>query len=224
MGSAERVWVGIEVYNNGEDSFESMLFVEVPQGLSYVSLERLDSRKDVPILCSPPSPSAAEKILKCDIGNPFPAFAKAQFKLLFQPQYGSEVKTAYDFRLSVNSTNPEETFRTSDNYRNISMPIRVRTRLEVYGSSKPQPVLHNLTSYRGKEKLNESHLGPEVIHVYEVKCGGPSSIEEASVVILWPSFTEDGKQDLGPLSPTPARSPPLYGTPFISLNVMLVRV
>ena len=195
MGSTERIWIGIEVYNNGEDSFESMLYVPVPPGLSYVTRDTLDTRKDIPINCSPPTPSTANTVV-CDIGNPLPAFAKANFKLLFQPEYGSEIKSAYEFLVSVNSTNPEQSFHTNDNVRSISMPIRVHTTINVYGSSKPDPVFHNVSFYRGKTQLNESQLGPEVIHVYEVKCGGPSNIEEASVVILWPSFTLDGKEDL----------------------------
>ncbi len=70
MGSAERIYVDVEVYNNGEDSYESMMYMAVPAGLSYVNFEKTpDPRKDVPILCSAPSPST-NNTLKCDIGNP----------------------------------------------------------------------------------------------------------------------------------------------------------
>lgn len=54
------------------ESFSLLFFryMTVPPGLSYVNFEKkTDSRKDVPILCSAPSPSTNNTI-KCDIGNP----------------------------------------------------------------------------------------------------------------------------------------------------------
>lgn len=39
-----------------------------------------------------------------------PTFATAKFRVIFQPRYGSEVKSSYDFHVTVNSTNPEETY------------------------------------------------------------------------------------------------------------------
>jgi hypothetical protein len=47
----------------------SMMYMTVPSGLSYVNFEKkTDPRKDIPILCSAPSPST-NNTLKCDIGN-----------------------------------------------------------------------------------------------------------------------------------------------------------
>ena len=36
----------------------------------------------------------------------------------------------------------------------------------------------------------EDQLGPEVIHIYDVKNKGPATIKEAEVFIMWPSFTK----------------------------------
>lgn len=115
MGSTERIWVDVEAYNNGEDSYESMMHMTVPQGLSYVNFQRMDTdpRKDIPILCSAPTPS--NPTLKCDIGNPLPTYATAKFRVFFQPRYGSEVKSSYEFYVTINSTNPEEMYAKGDN-------------------------------------------------------------------------------------------------------------
>jgi len=198
MGSTNRIWVEVDVYNNGEDSYESMLYMTVPKGLSYVNFDRLDTSKDVPILCSAPTASS-NNTLKCDIGNPLPTYSKAHFRLYFQPRYGSEVKSSYDFYVVANSTNPEETYAKADNARVISMPIRVQTDMKVVGASHPQPVRHNASQfaqYAQKEKNEEADVGPEVIHVYEVKCEGPSDIANAEVTILWPSYTLTNKHFL----------------------------
>ncbi len=36
-------------------------------------------------------------------------------------------------------------------------------------------------------------LGEEIFHIYELKNRGPSTIQEAEVYILWPSFDESKK-------------------------------
>jgi integrin alpha 8 len=189
MGSTERIYIDVEVYNNGEDSYESMMYMTVPQGLSYVNFEKTkDPRKDIPILCSAPTPST-NNTLKCDIGNPLPTYAAAKFKVIFQPRYGSEVKSSYDFDVTVNSTNPEEIYNKGDNIKGISLPIRVQTDIKVTGVSNPPTVLHNASLWkRPDEPKSEAEIGPEVFHVYVVSCQGPSHIENAEVTILWPSY------------------------------------
>ncbi|XP_021948515.1 integrin alpha-PS2 isoform X2 [Folsomia candida] len=197
MGSSERIHVDVEVHNNGEDSYESMMYMTVPPGLSYVNFEKkTDSRKDVPILCSAPSPSTNNTI-KCDIGNPMPTFATAKFRVIFQPRYGSEVKSSYDFHVTVNSTNPEETYAKGDNAKSFSLPIRVSTDLKVYGVSKEEIIQHNASQWKQSgEFKSESEIGPEVYHIYDIKCQGPSHIANAEVTIIWPSYlagiTHDG--------------------------------
>jgi len=188
MGSNERIYIDVEVANKGEDSYESMLYMTVPQGISYVGFDKIG--KDIPILCSAPSPST-NNTLKCDIGNPLPAYGTAKFKVIFQhlPRYGSELKSSYDFYVTVNSTNPEEIYHQGDNVKPISLPIRVQTDIKVTGVSNPPTVLHNASLWkRPDEPKSETEIGPEVFHVYVVSCQGPSHIEQAEVTILWPSY------------------------------------
>ncbi|ODM94960.1 Integrin alpha-PS2 [Orchesella cincta] len=193
MGSTKRIWVEVEVANNGEDSYETMLYMSVPQGLSYVNFDRLDTSKDVPILCSAPTPST-NNTLRCDIGNPLPFHSKARLRVFFQPRYGSEIKSSYDFLVEANSTNPEDIHKRGDNLMPVRFPIRVQTDMKVFGVSDPQPVRHNATLWKkNEEKDKESDIGPEVTHIYELKCEGPSDIEEAEVRILWPSYTLAGQ-------------------------------
>ena len=85
-------------------------------------------------------------MLRCDIGNPLPAFKSAAFTILLQPNAllarenaaaaaaaGLGVKSSLDFVLEVNSTNPEESAQLGDNILEISMPIRVETDLFIRG-------------------------------------------------------------------------------------------
>ena len=45
--------------------------------------------------------------------------------------------------------------------------------------------------FRPRTYIVEDQLGPEVIHIYDVKNKGPATIKEAEVFIMWPSFTKD---------------------------------
>ena len=196
MGSTERINIEVEVDNNGEDSYESTLYMTVPSSLSYVSVDRLDTNRKVAVLCSPPTPST-NNTLRCDIGNPLPRFERVKFKLYFQPRYGSEVKSDYVFNIIVNSTNAEASEAArADNLKSISLPVRIQTDLSIRGASSPQPVRHNVSLYTQEKVEHERDIGPEVVHTYEIKCDGPSSIESANILILWPSYTLDGEHFL----------------------------
>ena len=107
------------------------------------------------------------------MGNPLPTFAKAKVRLTFKPLVDADVKSNYEFTVLANSTNPENSNQLYDNYQSLAIKVHVDTSLHIIGTSKHQPVIHNVSLYRIDAKKNESHIGPEVIHVYEVKCGGP---------------------------------------------------
>ncbi|CAG7835819.1 unnamed protein product [Allacma fusca] len=192
IGSTERINIEVEVKNLGEDSYESMLYMTVPPSLAYVSVDRLDTNKKVPVLCSPPAPST-NNTLRCEIGNPLPRSGHVKFKLYFQPRLGSEVKSDYVFNIVVNSTNPEASdVARTDNIKSITLPVRIQTDLSLRGVSQNEPVRHNATLYKQETVNHEREVGPEVVHVYEIRCDGPSSIENADILILWPSFTKEG--------------------------------
>lgn len=59
------------VENRGEDAFEAVYNLEVPQGMNFVNIERLDTDRSIPVQCSAPS-AYTNNTLKCDIGNPLP--------------------------------------------------------------------------------------------------------------------------------------------------------
>jgi hypothetical protein len=89
-----------------------------------------------------------------------PTYSTAKFRVIFQPRYGSEVKSSYDFYVTVNSTNPEEIYAKADNAKALSLPIRVQTDLKVYGVSKEEKVQHNATQWKQSgEFKSETEIG-----------------------------------------------------------------
>ncbi len=74
----------------------------------------------------------------------------------------------------------------------FSVPIRVETDFRVTGLSTPPQVEYNISVPLPDKYEFEEDIGEVVSHVYDVKNKGPSSISEAEVYILWPSFNDYG--------------------------------
>ena len=59
--------------------------------------------------------------------------------------------------------------------------------------SDPDVIRFNLSAFTSvAEKSHETHVGPQVIHVYELGNRGPSEILKTDVYILWPTKTLSG--------------------------------
>ena len=69
--------------------------------------------------------------------------------------------------------------------------MAVETDWRVTGTSKPSQVEYNITQEIPDKYKFEEELGEEVTHVYAINNPGPSTIQEAEVFILWPSFNEN---------------------------------
>ncbi|XP_059478388.1 integrin alpha-PS2 isoform X2 [Neocloeon triangulifer] len=193
LGSEKRLEFNVEVFNNGEDSFESMFYLTIPPGLNYINIERSGADSSVAVQCSAPS-SATNNTLRCDIGNPLPSRKLIKFKVLLQPFWAQGTPSRFDFTLDVNSTNPEESFNYKNNHKTVSIPIMVDTDLQIEGSSLPPQLYYNSSAYQPREFYREEgQLGPQVVHMYAIRNKGPSNILEAEAYFIWPSYTLDGE-------------------------------
>ena len=98
----------------------------------------------------------------------------------------------FSFAILAKSSNPEEGSDDSDNWATYTVPIRVETDFRVTGKSNPAQVEYNISAPLPDRYDYEDEIGESVNHIYDVKNKGPSSISEAEVYILWPSFNEYG--------------------------------
>ena len=83
LGSGTRLEIDVNVFNGAEDAFEAILFLQLPKEVDFVNIERSDSSESS-VLCSPPTDETGY-VLRCDLGNPLPAYKKAVFRILLQP-------------------------------------------------------------------------------------------------------------------------------------------
>lgn len=73
LGSGENVHIDVKVENSGEDAFEAAYYLQIPAGVTYAKMERLDkdNAEASPIYCSIKNKgTSGNSTLKCDLGNP----------------------------------------------------------------------------------------------------------------------------------------------------------
>ncbi|XP_055531825.1 integrin alpha-PS2 isoform X2 [Wyeomyia smithii] len=192
LGSGKLLAIDILISNFGEDAFEAGFYMSIPPELNFRRVEKVGEIKDTPILCTTP-PGATNGTLKCDIGNPLSSGKVVNFKVLLSPSIKVGMAPSYDFYMETNSTNAELTGSDLDNIFEKSVGIAIKTDLSISGVSHPDSFLYNYTEYRTVEEAEtEHHLGPQVVHIYEIRNEGPSTIDEAEFFVMWPYETNEG--------------------------------
>ncbi|XP_037799232.1 integrin alpha-PS2-like [Penaeus monodon] len=187
FGKKEQLEVDVRVVNDGEDAFEALVFVPIPRGLLY---NKFVAKDNTTVVCSPRTMDSG-MILVCDIGNPLPMHKGVHFVVLFQ-QSGQMEEPRFEFLVTTNSTNIENSHTKDDNVVLKTIQVEVDTNLILYGTSDPERIDYNRSLYLYKSKLHEDHLGPQITHKYGISNTGPSDISETELVILWPTRTLGG--------------------------------
>ncbi|KAG5683654.1 hypothetical protein PVAND_012923 [Polypedilum vanderplanki] len=191
LGGNESLNIDVTVNNHGEDAFEASFYMTVPQGLNFKSTKRIGEKTDTSFICTAPNPST-NYTLKCDIGNPLPAGKSVKFKAIFEPSKKSGITPFYDFYMEANSTNEEVEGGRFDNVFKKSVSISVESDLSIIGSSDPYEFHYNVSEYKSFENAtNEGEIGPQVVHIYDIRNTGTSAIEEIELFINWPAYTLD---------------------------------
>ncbi|KAJ3657596.1 hypothetical protein Zmor_009384 [Zophobas morio] len=203
LDSGKKFFLDITVSNSGEDAFETTLEVKYPDGFYYSTSS--DVQVVSHVLCS----SYENNTIKCDIGNPVPFNKVVHFKVFFQPDYSKEFPAKLHFDVLVNSTNEELEETRANNKRRVSISILYDVIQDIRGWSIPGEVLFspastlyaddisNQTSRTpSKDRLSEDVIGPQVIHVYELKNGGKTVIKSTEIFFVWPATTLTGEDFL----------------------------
>lgn len=73
LGSSENVHIDVVIKNSAEDAFEAAYYLQIPAGVTYAKMDRLDkdNSESSPIYCSiKDKGTEGNSTLKCDLGNP----------------------------------------------------------------------------------------------------------------------------------------------------------
>lgn len=189
--SNEEIEISITVRNDGklaEDAYETMLYVELPEGVLYSGITNANAA--VALTCNYVALNVSRFVI-CDIGNPMPALAKTYFTLLVTPHNIDGQSDKLTFKLNVNSSNQENISDTWNNYFPLEIPVRQHAVLEISPNlaSSTEQVIYNASAvslYKG------TGFGPEITHEYRVRNLGPTPVKSSVINIYWPSFDDQG--------------------------------
>lgn len=191
LGAKEPLIIEVLVSNFGEDAFESNFFMNIPSGLDYKKTEKVGEIRDTSYICTPPSPQT-NNTLKCDIGNPLPSGKVVNFRIILDPSKKAGITPFYEFYMEANSTNDEAEGGGFDNVFKKSVSIFVESDISISGNSQPESFHYNITHFKEYSNCtNEGELGPPVVHIYDIRNNGTSTIDEAEIFIFWPMETID---------------------------------
>ena len=196
LGANESLIVDVLITNHGEDAFESNFFMNIPKGLNYKSTRKIGDSRETSYTCTAPSVHT-NNTLKCDLGNPLPAGKSVNFKVIMEPTKRGGKKSIepfYEFYMEANSTNEEADGGRFDNILKKSVAIFVESDISISGGSNPAEIHYNASlfkSYLNSSTL-EGEIGPQVVHIYDIRNNGTTTIEEVVVFIQWPARTLEG--------------------------------
>jgi integrin alpha 8 len=194
LGGLDPLVVDVNVTNEGEEAYEAIFYMNIPEGLDYKKTKKIGDSRETSHTCTVPS-ALTNYTLKCDLGNPLPNGRSVNFRVILEPstkKFGS--RPVYEFFMEANSSNIEDEGNRMDNKYTKSVIISVESDLSISGSSSPEPLHYNASQYKTfKNASHEADIGPQVVHIYDIKNTGTSSIEEVIVYINWPALTLDNE-------------------------------
>jgi hypothetical protein len=168
----------IEVVNSGEDAHDTTVSVTFPSDISFDGSDEQGKLY---------SCTAFENSVLCTLGNPMPRNQRASFRLTLSPSTDSQTTDDCCSVIVTANTTSNETDRSND-IRVIKLNIEDDADLALYGSSDPKT-----TNYR-RMAVNETYhepqtlgqIGPEVMHIYEVRNTGSVPMPPCTLEISWP--------------------------------------
>ncbi|XP_013145941.1 PREDICTED: integrin alpha-PS2-like [Papilio polytes] len=173
LGTGENLNIDVKIYNYAEDAYEAAYYLQLPAGVNYTRMQRLDN--DTVVLI-------------------FLTICAMLFQLNFRVvlEVDSQVKELI-FDMEVNSTNPEPPQSRNDNKMRLAIAVVVKADLSIIGTSDPPELHYNASLYDALSPKNDSALGPQIVYKYNIKNEGPFAVDEADIYIMWPYQTLTGE-------------------------------
>ncbi|XP_066301902.1 integrin alpha-8-like [Branchiostoma lanceolatum] len=191
VGDTTSIVLDITVSNRGEESYESQLFVLVPEEVDYVGAQRMGT--NTPAMCSYTAAGTGGTI-KCGLGNPLKADATVVLQLRFLAANLNGSRSFLDFPVFANSSTPDDMSTTGDNQVVFSAQVVVEADVTVKGASLPRDMWLDNTFVRGEESVKgrpDDNLDTDVEaepvisqikHVYEM-CGNVGDCYTISCIV-----------------------------------------
>ncbi|CDW56610.1 protein ina; fg gap protein [Trichuris trichiura] len=185
VGKDDELDLQYRLLNKGERAYESSLFVLYNED----ELER-------PMLLQKAHYGLnfgkfENGLIEVLLGNPLEAMAEIVFSLRFKLTRGRSegLGDVLVFDSYVNSTSMEK--YEDDNRCKASVKVIKKAELEIVGTSDPQLVYFGGKSFGQSAVEYEEDIGPQVVHTYLVRNGGPWGVNDVTVTIDHPYQISD---------------------------------
>ncbi|XP_071500819.1 integrin alpha-PS2-like [Diadema antillarum] len=187
-GGSEDVYLVVDVENDGEDAFYSILEVLVPDDIFFSRLDK--SVTDAFVTCS----VGTQKVV-CNIGNPVRAGGKVLLGIVFQTEKLSVTDSQITFSFTAKSGDDELPHLAGNNHVNVSLQVISRANITLQGDVNPELLIFKESHYpAGRLLTSLADVGPRVTHTISFSNSGPSFLGPTELVISWPAFAvQDGQ-------------------------------
>ena len=193
-GSRRSIDLFISVENAKEDAFEAQCQIVLPHGVDFVKAF-VNQNTSLPCFHQISADSASvETKLICDIGNPMLGNTVKSFTVRVAPQsvllYNQKV---LKFNVTVTSSNKEEQATLLDNEHYVHVSLEAVPNVALVGKKYQEQViyetkLNKVVAGGADRRLNlvdESQIGPEIMHEFKIRNKGPSQFLASELLIAW---------------------------------------
>ncbi|XP_074081829.1 integrin alpha-5 isoform X2 [Macrotis lagotis] len=182
LGDKNALNLTFHAQNMGEGgAYEAELRVIAPPEAEYSGLVRHPGNFSS-LSCDYSAVNQSRQLV-CDLGNPMKAGASLWGGLRFTVPHLRDNKKTIQFDFQIHSKN-----LNNSQSEVVSFPLSVEAQAQVSLNwvSKPETVLFPVSGWQPQEPQEDSSVGPEVHHVYELINKGPSSISRGILKLSCP--------------------------------------
>lgn len=167
--------------NIGRGTNETSLYMNIPDGLEYDSVHCFDCYEISAMIDCLNTSDQTNKSLRCDIiGLQYENVIR--FQVILKPLPMRNIISNYTFHMKVNTTGSDGTELSTEIVNCIQ--VVVDTDLTVNGKSIDDEIMFQASNYVPLgNAIHEDQIGPQVVHIYEIRNDGMATIEEVSVQI-----------------------------------------
>uniref|UniRef100_A0A674B462 Integrin, alpha V n=1 Tax=Salmo trutta TaxID=8032 RepID=A0A674B462_SALTR len=169
IGDDNPLTLEVTAENRGEGAYEAELHVFLPPQADFTGVVR-NSETLSRLSCAYKTENQT-RVVVCDLGNPMKGGIKVLAGLRFSVHQLSEQDTFVKFDLQIK---------------------RIQSFLQVW-VALPDQVFLPIANWKPKEKpVVGDDIGPQILHIYELRNRGPSTFSKAMLDIEWPYRFNNG--------------------------------
>uniref|UniRef100_A0A8C5FV77 Integrin alpha-2 domain-containing protein n=1 Tax=Gadus morhua TaxID=8049 RepID=A0A8C5FV77_GADMO len=177
IGDDNELTLEISAENWGEGAYEAELRVFPPPQADYTTVVRSQALSR--LSCNSKKDNET-RVVVCELGNPMKGGAKVGHQLTHLPPRKLCGFSSNQF----NNRSPLVSSRTN---------LTVLAKVNIRGASIPDQVLLPIADWKPRNPpVSGDDIGPQILHIYELRNSGPSAFSKAMLVVDWPYLYGNG--------------------------------